>query len=339
MGQDIDSNAPAAAFGLVMAAAASTGLGASLVFFPQLIKLANRLTLAFALAMSSGVMIYISLVDIYGKAMTGFADSGHDEEKCFIFTTLSFFGGIITMMFLNRIIIDRLLLGADEQSSHEACHLACPSDYENVQRMTDIIQKNQGTGDQVENESGEEGTEVENESGEEGTEEIQDNEALPTTKEHADEVLFKMGVKTAIAIALHNLPEGLVTFIAYLTDPTVGIVLAIGIALHNIPEGACVAIPVYYATGNKWKAFCWGILSGVSEPIGALIGWAALGQSGFSGNVYGILFGVVAGIMVVITIDELLPRAVAYDPKNIVTTYAFILGMFIIAASLMLFSI
>ncbi|KAL7540651.1 hypothetical protein ACHAXR_010273 [Thalassiosira sp. AJA248-18] len=328
MSQDIDGNAPAAAFGLVVAAAASTGLGASLVFFPKLIKLANHLTLAFALAMSSGVMIYISLVDIYTKAMTGFADSGHEEEKCFVYTTLSFFGGMGIMMLLNRIVVNRLLLGKDKHSSHEACNIACPSDYENFQRMTDIIQKNQGTDGQVENESGEE-----------DTEESQDNEALSTTKEHADNVLFNMGVKTAIAIAIHNLPEGLVTFVAYLTDPTLGIVLAIGIALHNIPEGVCVAIPVYYATGNRWKAFCWGILSGVSEPIGALIGWAVLGQSGFSGNVYGILFGIVAGMMVVITIDELLPRAIAYDPKNIFTTYAFILGMFIIAASLMLFSI
>lgn len=101
----------------------------------------------------------------------------------------------------------------------------------------------------------------------------------------------------------------------------------------------CVAIPVYYATGNRCRAFRWGILSGVSEPIGALIGWIALGQSGFSGNAYGIMFGLVAGIMVFIAIDELLPTAQHYDPNNTVTTSAFILGMFVIAASLMIFSL
>ena len=116
-------------------------------------------------------------------------------------------------------------------------------------------------------------------------------------------------------------------------------ILYFGIGIHTIPEGLCVAMPVYYATGNRCKAFLWGILSGVSEPIGAIIAWAALKGSDLSGNTYGILFGLVAGIMTLITVDELLPTAHCYDPKNTTVTYSFIFGMFAIAASLMLFSV
>lgn len=77
-----------------------------------------------------------------------------------------------------------------------------------------------------------------------------------------------MGLLTGLAIGLHNFPEGLATFVATLSNPSLGIALAIAIALHNIPEGVCVSMPVYYATGSKWKAFMWAFLSGVSEPIG-----------------------------------------------------------------------
>ena len=86
--------------------------------------------------------------------------------------------------------------------------------------------------------------------------------------------LVKMGLSTALAIALHNFPEGLATFVAALDDPSVGAVFAIAIGLHNIPEGLCVALPIYYATGNRWKAFMWGCLSGTSELLAAFLdGW------------------------------------------------------------------
>jgi zinc transporter, ZIP family len=149
--------------------------------------------------------------------------------------------------------------------------------------------------------------------------------------------LMHMGAATALAIAIHNFPEGLVTFVAYTQDPTVGIVLAIGIGIHNIPEGLCVAMPIFYATGNRWKAFMWAILSGVSEPLGAVFGYAVL-KGSMSGNTYGIMFGLVAGIMTLIAADELLPTAHRYDTKNEVVTYAFIFGMLAIAMSLVIFS-
>lgn len=160
--------------------------------------------------------------------------------------------------------------------------------------------------------------------------------AVKDAKDKQD--LVHMGVATALAIAIHNLPEGLVTFVSYMDDPAVGVVLAVGIGIHNIPEGFCVAMPIFYATGNRWKAFMWGILSGVSEPIGALIGYFLLGGS-FSGNTYGILFALVAGIMTMLAVDELLPNAHRYDPENKVTTWALMTGMAALASSLIFFSV
>jgi ZIP family zinc transporter len=134
----------------------------------------------------------------------------------------------------------------------------------------------------------------------------------------------------------HNFPEGLATFVAALSDPKVGAVLATAIAIHNVPEGLCVAMPVYYATGNRLRAFLWALLSGVSEPIAALLGWAVLANS-FSDTLYGVLFGMVAGMMTVISVRELLPTAHRYDPNDTVVTNAFMLGMAIMALSLVLF--
>ena len=108
------------------------------------------------------------------------------------------------------------------------------------------------------------------------------------------------------AIAIHNFPEGMVTYLAYTQDNAVGIALAIGIAIHNIPEGLCVAMPLYYATGRRAYSFMWGTFSGLTEPLGALIVWGVL-KNGMSGNTNGILFGLVSGMMTVISIDELLP--------------------------------
>ena len=94
-----------------------------------------------------------------------------------------------------------------------------------------------------------------------------------------DRALVRMGLATALSIAIHNFPEGLATYIATVDDPAVGLTLAVAIAIHNIPEGLCVSIPIYYATGDRKKAFLWGLLSGITEPIGALFGWAVLSNS------------------------------------------------------------
>ena len=109
-------------------------------------------------------------------------------------------------------------------------------------------------------------------------------------------------------------------------------------AIHNIPEGLCVAVPIFYATGSKWKAFAWALLSGASEPFGALIGWLVLNHS-FTGNTNGILYGLVGGIMAYISIDELLPTAIKYDTHGRIVTPCVVTGMALIAGSLILFSV
>ena len=147
--------------------------------------------------------------------------------------------------------------------------------------------------------------------------------------------LMRMGVITALAIGIHNFPEGLATFVGTLADPAIGMAIAVAIAVHNIPEGISVSVPIYFATGSKKKAFWLSFLSGVSEPIGALIGYTIL-RPIFSETVFGILFASVAGIMVFISLDELLPAAREYGEGHL-AIYGLICGMAVMALSLLLF--
>jgi ZIP family zinc transporter len=146
-----------------------------------------------------------------------------------------------------------------------------------------------------------------------------------------------MGLATALSIAVHNFPEGLATYVATVDDPAVGATLAVAIAIHNVPEGLCVSIPIYYATGDRKKAFIWGLLSGITEPVGALFGWAVLSGAAMSEVAYGMMFSAVAGMMVIITMKELMPTAHRYDSKDEVVTYSFVTGMAVMALSLCLF--
>jgi ZIP family zinc transporter len=147
--------------------------------------------------------------------------------------------------------------------------------------------------------------------------------------------LMRMGTFTALAIAIHNFPEGLATFTAALSNPSLGIAIAVAIAIHNIPEGIAVSVPVYYATGSKKKAFWLSFLSGLAEPVGAFVGYLILMP--FMGPmVFGILFASVAGIMVFISLDELLPAAEEYGEHHL-SIYGLIAGMAVMAISLLLF--
>ena len=147
--------------------------------------------------------------------------------------------------------------------------------------------------------------------------------------------LLRMGKLSALAIMIHNFPEGLATFAAALDDPALGLSIAIAIAIHNIPEGISVSIPIYYATGDRRKALLVSFLSGLSEPLGALIGFVAL-RAIFNDFLFGILFGIVAGIMVFISVDELLPTSRQYGSGH-KEIYGFMAGMAVMALSLLLF--
>jgi len=147
--------------------------------------------------------------------------------------------------------------------------------------------------------------------------------------------LMRMGVFTALAIAIHNFPEGLATFTAALSDPKLGVPIAFAIAIHNIPEGIAVAVPIFYATGSRRKAFNLSFLSGLSEPVGALIGYLILFRF-FNDSVFGFIFASVAGIMVYISLDELLPSAREYGEHHL-AIYGLVAGMAVMALSLLFF--
>ena len=149
--------------------------------------------------------------------------------------------------------------------------------------------------------------------------------------------LLQMGVFVALAIAIHNFPEGLATFLLVLDDPKVGIALAIAVAMHNIPEGIAVSVPVYYATKSKIKAFRLSFLSGLAEPVGAVIGYLILAPF-LSDLVLGVIFAMVAGVMVFLAIDTLLPTA-RNSSRGHLTVYGLIGGMAVMAASLVLLSL
>ena len=258
------------AFGLTLFAGLSTGIGSAMAFFT---KKTNTKFLSISLGFSAGVMIYVSLVEIFQKAKDALT-AVHGDVKGTWITVAGFFAGIAFIA-----IIDKLI----------------PS-YENPHEVKKV-------------------------------EDIKDN--------GKDLKLMRMGVFTALAIAIHNFPEGLATFYAGLVDPTIAIPIAVAIAIHNIPEGIAVSVPVYYATGNKRKAFMLSFLSGLAEPVGALIGYFVL-RSVFDDTIFGIIFASVAGIMVFISLDELLPTAEEYGEHHL-SIYGLVAGMAVMAVSLLLF--
>ena len=148
--------------------------------------------------------------------------------------------------------------------------------------------------------------------------------------------LIRMGLFSALAITIHNFPEGLATFMGALQDPTLGISIAVAIAIHNIPEGVAVSVPMYYATKNRKKSFLLSFGSGLAEPIGAIVGYFLIMQF-MSDAVFGYVFAGVAGIMVYISLDELLPTAEEYGEHH-VAIFGLIAGMVVMAGSLLLFA-
>ncbi len=147
--------------------------------------------------------------------------------------------------------------------------------------------------------------------------------------------LSRMGIMTALAIAIHNFPEGMATFTSAIKDPYLGIAIAVAIAIHNIPEGIATSLPIYFSTGKKGKAFLISFLSGITEPIGAVVGYLLL-RPFFTDTFFGLLFSAVAGIMVFISLEELIPMAHEYE-KSKITIIGVIIGMAVMAVSLLLF--
>lgn len=143
--------------------------------------------------------------------------------------------------------------------------------------------------------------------------------------------LFKTGLFTAIAVTVHNFPEGIATYVSGIKNPALGLSVALAIAMHNIPEGIAISAPIYYSTKSKTKAFLASFFSGFSEPLGAIITMLILGPY-ITDAVFGLIFGCVAGIMVYISLEELLPSAREYGQNNL-TILGLMSGMAIMAVS------
>ena len=242
------------ALSLTVMAGLATGIGSIIALFA---KTTNTKFLAGSLGFSAGVMIYVSMIEIFQKSRTYIA-------------SVSFFVGILLIGLIDYFV---------------------PSTEGDIGNLTE--------------------------------------------NETRSIALKRMGFMTALAIGIHNFPEGLATFTSALKDPHLGLAIAVAIAIHNIPEGIATSVPIYYSTGSRKRAFIVSFFSGITEPLGAIIGYLIL-RPFFNDVVFGILFGIIAGIMVFISIEELLPMAREYE-KSKVTIIGVILGMAIIALSLLLF--
>jgi len=304
-------------------------------------------------------MIYVSLLEIIVKSQSHFMDAGYSEGYASLYSTLCFFAGMLGMMVNEKIIHyiggdhdhavnqkTETVNGIETDQNISVPHCIGSSDdpiaeleewHKNADEENKKLSENATQGESMV-------SDTEQKDPESCQSEKDNNDNILTSTKDAEKIdweakkLIQMGTSTALAIAIHNFPEGLATFVAALEDPKVGAVLAIALGIHNIPEGLCVALPVYYATGNRMKGFLWGLVSGLTEPIGALIGWLVLANM-MSDKVYAALFGLVAGMMTFISIRELIPTAYRYDPKDTVVTYFTIFGMFIMAISLVLFKL
>jgi zinc transporter, ZIP family len=311
------------AFGLTLFAGLSTGIGSALAFFT---RTTNTRFLAIALGFSAGVMIYVAMIEIFFKARESLVSEMGESAGNWV-TLLSFFGGIMVIA-----IIDRLVPSAE--NPHEIRFVEevgpdpdCPCADEGNNSASGV------SAARVENTAGDtpdDKAQTDRLSGKRGSPQDKDNQA----ERHKKKRLLRMGYLSAIAITIHNFPEGLATFIAALTDLSIGIPIAIAIAIHNIPEGIAVSVPIYYATGSRRKAFKYSFLSGLAEPVGALIGWLVL-MPYLNESMFGIIFAGVAGIMVFISIDELLPAAREYGEHHL-SIYGLIAGMAVMGVSLVL---
>ncbi|WP_300359337.1 zinc transporter ZupT [Fusobacterium sp.] len=253
------------AFTLTLFAGLAMGIGSIFSFMG---KKTNHKFLASSLGFACGVMIYVAFIEIFPEARESLVES-FGEEKGLWITVLSFFSGMIFMIFT-----EKFCLGNHGKEEKDCCHCC-------------------------------------------------NNNSL-----------YRMGVMTAIAIAIHNFPEGIAIFTSVLKDTTLGFSVALAIAIHNIAVGIAISAPIYYATGSRLRAFSFAILSGLLEPIGAIFGYILL-RNYMSETFFGVLLSIVSGIMIYIALDELLPSA-QKDGEHHIATYSMILGMGVMAISLII---
>lgn len=291
------------ALGLTLVAGMATGIGSGIAFFA---RRTDYRFLSVATGFSAGVMLYVSFVEILFQGVASLTKVYGPYWGHWV-NTAAFFGGIALIG-----LIDYLVPSAENPHEMHTEQETAP--------LRDISAP------------------------------LPDFAAVDAAAMHPafgahdhrvpDRKLLRMGLFTALALAIHNLPEGLATFLAALENPAVGVGITVAIALHNIPEGISVSVPIFYATGNRGRAFAYSLLSGLAEPLGAGIAYLALiafyGSGGsIPPQIMGIMLSGVAGIMVFISLDELLPASRAYG-KGHDSIYGLLAGMGVMALSLLL---
>jgi ZIP family zinc transporter len=166
-------------------------------------------------------------------------------------------------------------------------------------------------------------------------ENVNPHEAHSVEEMHDNVKLKRTGTMVALTIGIHNFPEGIATFTSALESLDIAIPITVAIAIHNIPEGIAVAVPIFHSTGSRRKAFWYSFLSGLAEPLGALIAFLFLFRF-WTPALNSIVLAVVAGIMVFISLDELLPAAEKYG-KHHLAIIGVVVGMAVMACSLLMF--
>lgn len=267
---------------LTLIAGAATGIGGALVLFKK--KISSDF-LAGALGLSAGVMIFISMAEMFPESQEMIAGTGLAHGEAFVLVAFFVGMGLITL-------IDFAI--PEYENPHEAPGLSLDS-------KTAAVGMLEQTGN--------------------------------------EKAMHRLGLLSALAIAVHNFPEGIATFIGALNDPEMGAGITFAIAIHNIPEGIAVAIPIYYATKSKGKALLYATLSGMSEVIGALLCLAVTAIFGIEltggGPAFPLVMSAVAGIMIYISLDELLPTAEKYG-KHHIAIAGVVGGMAIMGISLLI---
>lgn len=295
------------ALGLTAFAGMSTAIGSAIAFTAER---TNYRLLSVATGFSAGVMLYVSFVEIFHKGVDVLSTAYGAYWGQWIHLA-SFFGGLLLIG-----IVDNLIPAAENPHEVHAHDETAPlhsasaplPDFDTIAQHPAEYSLS----------------------------------GLHDHRRHRRK-LMRMGVFAATAIAIHNFPEGLATFVTALQDPNVGVAIAVAVALHNIPEGISVAVPIFYATGNRARAFVYSCLSGLAEPLGAIVAYVMLrlltgGETGaIPSEVVGVLFGGVAGIMVYISLDQLLPTSRAYG-RGHDSLLGLMAGMGVMAISLLLMS-
>ncbi|RLN58979.1 hypothetical protein BBJ29_001487 [Phytophthora kernoviae] len=339
---EITTTVIVSAMGMSVLGAIATSLSVLVISVDKLMFLGNPRSLSVAFSLSAGVMIFIAFADLWmeavtfykaafttggvanpeayetGAASTGTGTCGNTcEGNAWAATMGAFLIGmacILPIEYIVHMTVEKKGSYWDEQNSKEdgiavGSTITSPCVMESSRGgIMNLL----------------ESADRQNE----------DAELLAAAQHQKDE-FRRAGMMTGIAIAIHNFPEGLALFVSSLQGMETGIILSVGIILHNLPEGVAIAAPVYYATGSKLQAFKWTAISGIAQPLGAAVGWAAV-SGGMSYALRASLYAVVAGMLVCISAKELLPGAYRFDPKGKYFVVSFFVGVSIIASSMVL---